>query len=69
MGSDADKSIDALSERESWGRFERVVDAAVKSGPKHKPAKPAKSAKQVKDAKNANDERDSSDNRGGNRSD
>jgi hypothetical protein len=24
---------------DGWGRFERAVDAAVKSGPKHRPAK------------------------------
>ncbi len=52
-----------------WDRFEQAVDAAVKSGPKHKITKRAKLAEQVKDTKNANDERDSGDNRGGNRSD
>jgi len=24
--------------KEAWGRFERAVDAAVKSAPKHRPA-------------------------------
>jgi hypothetical protein len=26
---------------DGWQRFERAVDAAVKSGPKHRPSKPA----------------------------
>jgi hypothetical protein len=25
-------------DKEAWSRFERAVDAAVKGGPKHKPA-------------------------------
>jgi hypothetical protein len=33
------------TDTESWARFERAVDAAVKSGPKHKPAqKPSHAA-------------------------
>ena len=63
------KRDEAQEGGESWARFERAVDAAVKSGPKHKSAKPAKSAEQMKDAKNADDKRDSGDNRGGNRGD
>jgi hypothetical protein len=55
----------APEDSEGWKRFERAVDAAVKSGPKHKPAKPANSAEKMKDSKNAHDKRDSSDNRGG----
>src|SRR5215207_6393522 len=32
----------AIEERpDGWQRFERAVDAAVKSGPKHRPSKPA----------------------------
>src|SRR4051812_42156537 len=34
LGSDMDERPDG------WERFERAVDAAVKSGPKHRPSKP-----------------------------
>jgi hypothetical protein len=30
------KKIEAADEKATWARFERAVDAAVKSGPKHK---------------------------------
>ena len=33
------RTSDALSENESWSQFEHAVDAAVKSGPKHRPAR------------------------------
>jgi hypothetical protein len=34
-----DKPIGAADdEKESWSKFEHAVDAAVKSGPMHKPA-------------------------------
>jgi hypothetical protein len=36
-----------------WSRFERAVDAAVKSGPMHKTQNPTESANEMKDAKNA----------------
>jgi len=29
----------AENEKEGWARFEQAVDAAIKSGPKHRPAK------------------------------
>jgi hypothetical protein len=33
---------------DAWDRFERAVDAGIKSGPKHKPAKKkAKASKRV----------------------
>ncbi|WP_439574170.1 hypothetical protein [Phreatobacter sp.] len=42
--SDTKKEGEKLDERpDGWDRFERAVDAAIKSGPKHKPApKPIK---------------------------
>jgi hypothetical protein len=35
-----DKQPEGAEERDSWSRFERAVDAAVKSGPMHKAAAP-----------------------------
>lgn len=46
-----------FSERESWSRFERAVDAAVKSGPKHRPPK---SVSGVKGSDDTDDKRNSS---------
>jgi hypothetical protein len=53
-------------ESAAWARFEHAVDAAVKSGPKHKIVKPPNSPEKMKDAKDANDKRDSGDDCGGN---
>jgi len=38
-------------EPDAWDRFERAVDAAIKSGPKHRVAKKKKTAKKKKIAK------------------
>jgi hypothetical protein len=43
------KKTDELHE-DAWARFERAVDAAVKSGPKHR-IKPKKSPKKKRAAK------------------
>lgn len=40
QGKKAAFGDDSKSDPEAWARFERAVDAAVKSGPKHK-ASPA----------------------------
>jgi hypothetical protein len=32
-------------ERQAWSRFERAVDAAIKGGPKHRPAPVNKKAR------------------------
>ena len=34
-----DKAEKFESRPDGWAQFERAVDAAIKSGPKHKPAK------------------------------
>ncbi|HLH12436.1 MAG TPA: hypothetical protein VKV77_11235 [Methylovirgula sp.] len=44
-------------EAEHWARFERAVDAAVKSGPKHRGTKPPKDLKKS-DAKSARPQRE-----------
>jgi hypothetical protein len=51
---------------DAWSRFERAVDAAVKSGPMHKGAK---SPKKMEDAKDAHGKRNSRDNGGDNSGD
>jgi hypothetical protein len=33
---------------DAWQRFERAIDAAIKGGPKHRPAKPPKAKRQKK---------------------
>lgn len=45
-----DKDANKIDKDDAWARFERAVDAAVKSGPKHKLAAPKGASKKERPA-------------------
>jgi hypothetical protein len=51
MGKQPHKSTDNESRPDAWQRFERAVDAAIKSGPKHRMMKTAIKRKAKKSPK------------------
>lgn len=60
------ESVGIESPSDTWGRFERAVDAAVKSGPRHRSGK---SKGEVKVGDDAHDKRGPGNRRGDDRGD